>query len=96
MFQNRLQQALSILPPFDQLDRDLQKYISHLKTQFPYDNELSECLTRLGHGLEVLSPYIVWFPYENFVNMVKIGQGGFAAGRFNEDHGQVPMFNEVS
>lgn len=76
MAQTRVQQALSLLKPFDQLDYHEQRRINHLKSQFPYDDQLTTHLEHL-HLLKLL-PYLVWVPYENFRDVQQLAKSGFA------------------
>ncbi|RUS28289.1 hypothetical protein BC938DRAFT_482060 [Jimgerdemannia flammicorona] len=72
----RIQEALSLLVPFHELPETEQMRIRHLKSQFPYDDQLIEHLKDVD--LMQLVEYLAWIPFQNFVNVEHVGQGGFS------------------
>ncbi|RUS26819.1 hypothetical protein BC938DRAFT_484078 [Jimgerdemannia flammicorona] len=76
MLQDRIQLALSLLKPFNQLRSYKQSMITSLKNQFPYEDKLTEDLEHLG--LLKLAEYLVWIPLESFTDLRPLGKGGFA------------------
>src|SRR5579862_6956254 len=76
MSQARIQRAVSLLSPFDQLPGRQQGRITLLKDQFPHDDELTNHLNDLH--LSVLIQYLVWVPFDNFFEVTRLASGGFS------------------
>ncbi|RUS30509.1 kinase-like domain-containing protein [Jimgerdemannia flammicorona] len=87
---SRIDKALLLLPPFDQLLGSTRDRISRLKHRYPCDDELITHLMHMDPRLVALVPYLVWIPYEQFFDVQKVGQGGFATvwkARFKANQG---------
>ncbi|RUP45214.1 hypothetical protein BC936DRAFT_148476 [Jimgerdemannia flammicorona] len=76
MSQARIQHAVSLLTPFDQLPGRQQGRIGLFKDQFPHDDELTNHLTDMH--LPVLVQYLVWIPFDNFAEVTRLGNESFS------------------